>query len=104
MYGLIALASVGAFCVWRRLRYRSWPTHLDCISFALILPAMIGGLTVMVVFLLTKPPAIDMLSTQALALLGLLVPIVIFGNAYPRLRALLSPPQAPKPGRRQTGD
>ena len=94
--GLIALAAVGAFCVWRRLRYRSWPTHLDCIGFVLNLAAMIGGLTVMVVFLLTKPPAIDTLSTQALALLGLLVPIIIFGNAYPRLRALLFP-QAPKP-------
>ncbi len=104
MYGLIALASVGAFCVWRRLRYHSWPTHLECISLALILPAMIGGLTVPVVFLLTKPPATDMLSTQALVLLGLLVPIVIFGNVYPRLRALLFPPQAPKPVRRQAGD
>jgi len=58
---------------------------------------MIGGFTVMVVFLLTKPPAIDMLSTQTLALLGLLVPIVIFAKAYPQLKTLLFPPQAPKP-------
>jgi len=101
LYGLIALAAVGAFCVWRRLRYRSWPTHLDCISFALILPAMIAGLTVMVVFLLTKPPAIDTLSAQTLVLLGLLVPIVIFGNAYSRLRALLFPVQTSKAGQHQ---
>ncbi len=96
LYGLIALAAVGAFCVWRRLRYRRWPTHVDCVGFVLSLAAMIGGLTVMVVFLLTKPPAIDTLSTQTLVLLGLLVPIVVFGNAYPRLRALLFPVQTSK--------
>jgi len=97
LYGLLALLALGLFCTWRRLRYQSWPTHQDCIIFVLSLGAMIGGITVLVVFLLTKPPAIDVLSTQTLALIGLLLPIIIFGNAYPKLRALLFPTQAPKP-------
>lgn len=97
LYGLLALVAVGGFCVWRRLRYKTWPTHQDCIAFVLSLAAMFGGVTVMVVFLLTKPPAVDLLSTQLVALLGVLVPIVIFGNAYPRIRALLFPQQAPSP-------
>lgn len=97
IYGLLGLLAVAGFGVWRRLRYRSWPTHQDCIGFVISLAAMIGGVAVMVVFLLTKPPAIDMLSGETLALLGLLVPFVIFGNAYPRLLALIFPREAPKP-------
>jgi hypothetical protein len=58
---------------------------------------MIGGLIVMVVFLFTNPPAIEKLSGQTLALLGLLVPIIIFGKTYPQLKALFFPPEAPKP-------
>jgi hypothetical protein len=61
------------------------------------LTGSIGGITAMVVFLFTKPPAIDMLSTPMLLFLGLIVPIVIFGNAFPRLQALCFPTQAPKP-------
>jgi heme A synthase len=97
LYGFLALVALVAFCFYRKRRYQSWPTHQDCITFVLSLGAMIGGITVLVVFLLTKPPAIDMLSTQTLALIGLLVPIIIFGNAYPKLRTLLFPPEAPKP-------
>jgi len=97
LYGLLALVFTGAFALWRKVRYESWPTHQDCIAFVIGLAAMIGGVAVMMVFLLTKPPAVDMLSGEALALLGLLVPFVIFGNAYPRLRALLFPREAPKP-------
>ena len=97
LYGLLALVALVLFCLWRKLRYQSWPTHLDCITLVLSLGAMIGGITVLVVFLLTKPPAIDALSTQTLALIGVLLPIIIFGNAYPKLRALLFPTQAPKP-------
>ena len=97
VYIFLALVAMLSFCLWRRLRYQSWPTHQDCLTFVLSLCAMISGFTVLVVFLLTKPPAIDMLSTPTLALLGLLVPILIFGNAYPKLRALLFPTQAPKP-------
>jgi heme A synthase len=97
VYGLLALLALLLFCVWRRWRYRSWPSYQDCIVVVLSLGAMIGGITVLVVFLLTKPPAIDVLSSQTLALIGLLLPIVIFGNAFPKLLAQLFPPQAPKP-------
>jgi heme A synthase len=97
VYGLLALVALGLFCVWRKRRYKSYPTHQDCIAFVISLGGMIGGITVMVVFLLTQPPAIDMLSGQTLGLVGVLVPIILFGKAYPPLKALLFPPEAPKP-------
>jgi ABC-type glycerol-3-phosphate transport system permease component len=95
--GILILVLMGLFSAYRKLRYRSWPGHQDYIIFVLSLGAMFGAVTVLVVFLLTKPPAIDLLSTQTLVLIGLLVPIIIFGNAYPKLRALLFPPRAPSP-------
>jgi len=58
---------------------------------------MIGGFVVGVVFLLTKPPAVQLLSQHALLTIGILVPIVSFGYAFPRLRALFSPPARPVP-------
>lgn len=95
--GILILVLMGIYSVYRKLRYRSWPGYQDYIIFVLSLGAMFGAITVLVVFLLTKPPAIDLLSTQTQALIGLLVPIIIFGNAYPKLRALLFPQRAPAP-------
>jgi heme A synthase len=95
--GLLAFMVLVIFCAWRKLRYRSWPTVQDCLNLVLGLAGMIGGITVFVVFLLTKPPAIDALSGQMLVCIGLLVPVVIFGNQGPKVWALLFPRQAPKP-------
>jgi hypothetical protein len=47
------------------------------------------------VFLLTKPPAIDMLPGSALALIGLIVPIILFAYGLPKLKVLFLPQQAP---------
>jgi hypothetical protein len=49
------------------------------------------------VFLLTKPPAIDLLPTGTLVIIGVVVPIIMCGSASPKLRALLFPPRAPSP-------
>jgi hypothetical protein len=95
--GLIILVATILFCVWRRLRYKIWPSRDDCFQVAMSLIGSIGGITAALVFLFTKPPAIEMLSTPMLLFLGLIVPIVIFGNAFPRLKALYFPAQAPKP-------
>lgn len=97
VYGLLILVLTGGFCVYRKLRYRSWPAHQDCITFVLSLGAMIGAITVLIVFLLTKPPAIDLLPTGTIVIIGVVVPIIICGNASPKLRALLFPPRAPAP-------
>jgi hypothetical protein len=95
--GLIILLAIILFCVWRRLRYKIWPGRDDCFQVAMSLVGSIGGITAALVFLFTKPPAIETLSTPMLLFLGLIVPIVIFGNAFPRLKALYFPAQAPKP-------
>jgi hypothetical protein len=49
------------------------------------------------VLLSTSPPAIELLPTNSLLLIGLIVPIIVFGYAFPKLWALFLPPQAPKP-------
>jgi hypothetical protein len=96
-WGIAVLVVVVLFCVWRRLRYKTWPTRTDCFYVALALIGTIGAFSTMVVFLMTKPPAVEMLSTPSLVFLGLLVPIVIFGEALPRLKALFFPPEIPPP-------
>jgi len=95
--GLIVLLAIILFCFWRRLRYKIWPSRDDCFQVAMSLIGSIGGITAALVFLFTKPPAIEKLSTPMLLFLGLIVPIVIFGNAFPRLKALYFPAQAPTP-------
>lgn len=69
---------------------------------ALNLAGALGGVTIFVVFLLTKPPAFEALSSTSLVLIGIVVPIVLMGIAFPRLRALFFPPEAPKPPKRPT--
>jgi hypothetical protein len=91
LYSLAILIALIIFCAWRKGRYKSYPTQQDCFDFVTGLIGLVGALIVMAVFLLTKPPAIDALSGQVLGLIGLLVPIIIFGKAGPQLKALLSP-------------
>jgi heme A synthase len=93
--GLVIFCAVGLFVFWRRYRYQSWPRVEDCISLAVSLVGVFGAVGVLVVFLLTKPPAVESLSTTSLILIGLFVPIVVFFYAVPRLWVLLFPPEAP---------
>lgn len=95
VYGLCFLAITLFFVVWRRWRYRSWPSEGDYLKFALSLLGIGSGLPVCAVFLLTKPPAIDMLSGSALTAIGVLVPIITFAYGLPRLSALVFPKEAP---------
>ena len=97
VWGIIALIIVLVFFFWRQFRYKSWPTGDDCFQLGMSLTGTVVGITIMLVFLFTKPPAIEMLSGGMLIFLGLIAPIVIFGYAVPRLSALFFPPEAPKP-------
>jgi hypothetical protein len=66
--------------------------------------AIIGGVTISIVFLLTKPPAVDMLPSQSFTLIGLFTPIVIFYYTLPRIVAVFSPEKTPeKPPEDQRG-
>lgn len=95
--GIIFGVTIIVFCFWRRLRYEMWPSKDDCFQLASSLTGTIGGIAAMVVFLFTKPPAIEMLSGTMLVFLGLIVPVVIIGTAFPKLSALFFPKEAPKP-------
>jgi len=97
-YGLLIAAAIVLLILWRRLRHGSWPGHEDYIALITSLVGILGGTTIGIVFLLTKPPAIDLLPSQSLLLVGLFTPIVMYSYTFPRIRALLFPPEiAEKP-------
>lgn len=95
VYGLCILAVALLFVFWRRWRYRSWPSESDYLKLGLSLLGIASGLPVCAVFLLTKPPAIEMLSSLSLAAIGVLVPIITFAYGLPRLKVLFFPKEAP---------
>lgn len=98
VWGIVFFCAFVLFSLWRRCRYKSWPVRDDYVHLLFSLAGSVGGITIPIVFLLTKPPAIDMLSGPLFLLVGLGVPILIFGEAIPRLKALFFPPEAPRPG------
>ena len=106
--GFLAVITLLIFIFWRRAKTQKWPPVEDCIYVCTNTLAAVGGLIVGVVFLLTKPPAVELLSAQALLTIGLFVPIVSLGYALPRLRSLFSPPTPPpakrSPAKRPQGD
>jgi hypothetical protein len=95
--GIILITVLVGFCFWRRLRYKQWPSQMDYFHLTLSLIGTIGGFTATLVFLFTKPPAVDLLSAPTLLFLGLIVPIVVIGTAFPQLKVLFFPTEAPKP-------
>ena len=95
--GITIICVLLTFCFWRRFRYDLWPSQKDYFQLALSVIGTIGGFTATLVFLFTKPPAVDLLSAPTLLFLGLIVPIVVIGTAFPQLKALFFPTEAPKP-------
>lgn len=88
---LFTLAIVVGFAYYRRHRYGEWPSVIECISVALNLLTLCSALTVGVVFLLTKPPAVDSISPEALAVAALVTVIAVFGHVAPKLKSLFRP-------------
>jgi hypothetical protein len=97
LWAVVFVFTFVLFTFWRRWRYKSWPAQDDYVHLLFSLVSCIGGVIIPIVFLATKPPAIDILSTPLLLLIGLGVPILIFGKAIPLLKALFLPPEAPRP-------
>lgn len=62
-----------------RARSRRKPTLVEAIRVMLALVTISSGIVVACVFLLTKPPAVEALSSDVLSLVGLLTIIVTFG-------------------------
>jgi hypothetical protein len=96
VYGVLIALILFVFIFWRHKRYDSWPSVEQCVTLVLNLIAAIGGLTVGLVFLATNPPAVDLLPTNSLMIIGLIVPIIVFGYSFPKIRALFVPPPVPK--------
>jgi hypothetical protein len=70
--GLLTLVLVMAFLGKRKWAQGGWPPILETLLAAASFLFILGGLLVMVVFLFTKPPAIDDLSPTTLSLIGIL--------------------------------
>ena len=87
------------FFFWRRCAYKSWPNVEECFLLALNVLSVFGAIAVLIVFLFTKPPAIEALSTHSLDIIGVFVPIAVFGYALPKIRALFFPGEVPAPPR-----
>ena len=96
IYGGCILGAVFLFLIWRRWRYREWPSFEQCIVLITSLLALLCAITIALVFLFTSPPAVDVLPKQSLLLIGLLTPITVFYYVLPRLHALLFPPEVGK--------
>ncbi len=95
-YRLVAIVSlliVLLFALVRRLRFRAWPSVTDCLRVALSLITLWSALLVGVVFLLTRPPAIESLSSTELSIMGLVTVVAVFGLVVPDLKLLIFPPQ-----------
>lgn len=96
--GLTILLFLAIFLTWRRYKFGAWPSIEESFSAVTTALGIVGAVTVGVVFLFTKPPAIELLSSQALLIIGISVPVLSFGYAFPRLRVLfLPPPSGPPP-------
>jgi hypothetical protein len=95
--GIFIAAILLVFVLWRRGKFDAWPSVEDCVYVCTNVLAVLGSVFVGVAFLLTKPPAVELLSSQALLTIGIFVPIVSFGYAFPRLRTLFFPSTPPAP-------
>jgi hypothetical protein len=95
--GLYVLVLI-AFVVVRSRTHRK-PTLLDAIRVVLAMVTLTSGLIVICVFLLTKPPAVEALSSDVLSLVGLLTVIVTFGFGGRELAVSFFPPGPATPER-----
>lgn len=80
-----------------RSRTRRKPTLLDAIRVVLAMVTLSSGMVVSCVFLLTKPPAVETLSSDVLSLVGLLTVIVTFGFGGGELLTSFFPPEPASP-------
>ena len=99
--GLLTVFLVICFVICRRWRYKRWPAMAESVTVAVDVLALFTALAVGVVFLLTKPPAVETLSPQVLVMIGVVTLIAVIGQAVPSLVALFRPEV--EAGRRSRG-
>lgn len=77
----------------RRIRYRSWPPVADHVTVVMGLFSLWGVLVQAVVFLMTKPPALELLSQTDLVLVSVICLVVVFVVVGPAIIRLFFPPE-----------
>ena len=87
---LLSLLAVSFFILWRRVRYGRFPPSPDCIRVALGVLLILSGTLVGNVFLFTKPPAVESLSTGTLGLVGLVTVIALYAQGARELAKLFN--------------
>lgn len=86
--GLLIFAFLLLFALIRRLLVKQWPSTEQLCRGAASLVFVLSGLVVFVIFLLTKPPALDALSGESLAWIGLLTGIFTCGIGFREIRSI----------------
>jgi hypothetical protein len=83
--------------VLRRVRYKELPPFSDQLAVVLGLFALWGVFVQAVVFLMTKPPAIDLLDPTDLLLVPSVCLIAVVGNVVPQIFRLFFPQEVRAP-------
>ena len=79
------------FLIIRRVRYRSWPPLGDHVTVVIGLFSLWGVLVQAIVFLMTKPPAIELLSQTDIGLVSVITLIVVLVMVGPVVFRLFFP-------------
>ena len=88
---LLALFILCVFLIFRRKRYGSLPSNSECLRVVFGLLTLFSAIIVGVVFVLTDPPAIEVLSPGTLPFYGLVILIAVIGQVIPELLDLFKP-------------
>ena len=93
--GLIALVICTLLTIGRRIRFGTRPTILEFFNGALGITSIYGGILVAIVFLLTKPPAVEYLSGGDLMLTAIVTLVGTMYLGWSQLKAGFFPPRPP---------
>lgn len=93
--GLTSLAVVAIFVLWKARRDPSAVSTTSCLSLAFSVFTLISATNAGAVFLLTTPPALDLLSKDSLALVGVVTVVAVYLQAGRDIVSRFSSP--PKP-------
>jgi len=92
---IIALVACAGFWLLRKKQGASAPDIAEFLRLVASLFSIFGALTIGVVFLLTRPPAIELVSPETLAIVGVVVLISVTHQSGTDIWALLA--TKPKP-------
>jgi hypothetical protein len=89
---LTILLAVALFVLWRRIRHGQFPSLEDCFRVGEACGLIVTGILVACVFLMTSPPAVEELSHENCAWIGLVTFALTIYFGGRTIRDSLSPP------------